>query len=367
MAPFGYGIIGAGWVAPAHAWGVKALERDGVRLVGVVDIDEDRASGLAMRFDAESTYSDYQALLVRDDVHAISICLPDFLHEEVAVAAADAGKHILCEKPLAMSVESADRMTKHCQRRGVELGLVMNHRYALDNLRTKAALQRKLLGRPLVGQVMHSSALTGDPNSTSPWRGRSGFAAGGILTTQAIHFIDLLLWFLGPVEAVKAWTARLVRDEQDYEDTACLVLRFLDGSLATVATTNGAPIYDDFTGTKIEIHGTEGYVVLEGDRIREAAWNGDEEVVNPSLPELPEGASGLEFGVGHVYEVMDFVRCIRRGQGVPVSGIDGRHLMAVIFASYESAQRSDFVPVREKWRPYDDETVPSGSLLNARL
>ena len=217
MTLFGYGIIGAGWVAPAHAWGVRALEHENVRLVGVVGLVEDRAANLAMRFGAESACSDYRALLARDDVHAVSICLPDFLHEEVAVAAADAGKHILCEKPLAASVEGADRMIKHWRSRGVELGLVMNHRYAPDNIRTKAALRRELIGRPLVSQVMHSSALTGDPNSASPWRGRRGLAAGGILTTQAIHFIDLLLWFLGPVEAVKAWTARSVRHEQDHD------------------------------------------------------------------------------------------------------------------------------------------------------
>src|SRR5207244_5822816 len=123
-------------------------------------------------------------------------------------------------------------------RHGVALGLVMNHRYFPDNIQTKNAIREGALGRILMASVAHSSALTGDPSGTSPWRGRRGLAAGGILTTQAIHFLALLLWLTGPARAVKAWTDRLVRDEQDYEDTAVLAMQLRSGALATLATTN---------------------------------------------------------------------------------------------------------------------------------
>ena len=317
---FGYGIIGCGWVAPAHAWGVRALEPAGVRLVAVADQDVDRAERLAHDFNVPHVYADYHDLLRRPDVQAVSICLPDFLHCEATVAAAAASKHVLCEKPLARSLSEADGMIAACERRGVALGLIMNHRYFPDNLRTKRAIRDGALGRVLMGSVVHSSALTGDPSGTSPWRGRRGLAAGGILTTQAIHFLDLLLWFAGPARAVKAWTDRLVRDGQDYEDTAVLALQLRSGALATLATTNGAPITDDFTGTRLEIHGTEGYVVLEGDRLRLASVRSGYALQEIQLPPAPPGAGEVVFGLGHVYEVMDFVTAVRQGARPPVPG-----------------------------------------------
>src|SRR3712207_9083764 len=100
---FGYGIIGCGWVADAHAWGVRALADAGVRLVAVADRDRERASAIAARFDVEGIHQDFHELLARDDIAAVSVCLPDFLHHEAVLAAARAGKHVLCEKPLALT------------------------------------------------------------------------------------------------------------------------------------------------------------------------------------------------------------------------------------------------------------------------
>jgi len=359
---FGYGIIGCGWVAPAHAWGVRALEHANVRLIAVADKDVDRADRLAGDFSVSHVYADYHELLERDDVHAVSICLPDFLHREVAVAAAAAGKHILCEKPLALDLAGADEMIAACERHGVALGLVMNHRYFPDNIQTKNAIREGALGRVLMASVVHSSALTGDPSGTSPWRGRKGLAAGGILTTQAIHFLDLLLWFTGPVRAVKAWADTLVRNEQDYEDTAVLALQLQSGALATLATTNGAPITDDFTGTRVEIHGTEGYVMLEGDRLRLVSTRDGYKTPEIRLPPAPAGAERVVFGLGHVYEIIDFVTAVRRGGRPPVPGTDGRHLMAVLSAAYTSARDEKEVRIDERLAAYSDVSDNGGYL-----
>ena len=166
-----------------------------------------------------------------------------------------------------MSPLQADEMIAACEAAGVNLGLIMNHRYALDNIRTKHAMTNGALGDHLIGSVVHSSGLTG-PLDTSPWRGKMNRAAGGVLSTQAIHFLDLLLWFMGPVASVEAITDTLHWDIQDHEDTAVLALRLKSGALATLTTTNGSPIMDDFTGTRLEIHGKNGWVALEGDVLR---------------------------------------------------------------------------------------------------
>ena len=344
---FGYGIIGCGWVSSAHAWGIRCLEAEGVRLMAVSDPDARRAQAIASQFNVPHVLGDYRGLLSRSDIDAVSICLPDFLHKEATVAAAAEGKHVLCEKPLALDVASADEMLAVCGGHGVRLGIVMNHRYARDNIVTKSAIRDGALGTLLAGNVLHSSALTGDPDHRSPWRGRVGLAAGGVLATQAIHFLDLLLWFAGPVASLEAYTSRLTRVGQDYEDTAALVLKLKSGALATLITTNGAPIMNDYEGTRVELHGTAGYISLEGDAVRK--WQCERRYTDMklTLPDVPVPSGELAFGLGHIHEVMDFVRSIRRGAEAPVPGSDGRHLMAVLAAAYESARNGKAVKVED--------------------
>jgi UDP-N-acetyl-2-amino-2-deoxyglucuronate dehydrogenase len=362
----GYGIIGCGWVSSAHAWGIRGLADEGVHFVAVADTDTDRARELAKRFDVPHVLADYRELLARDDIQVVSVCLPDFLHEEVTLAAAAAGKHVLCEKPLALDLASADRMLSACNERGVNLGLVMNHRYAPDNIRAKTAIRGGAVGRQLIGNVLHSSGLTGDPAGTSPWRGRRGLSTGGVLSTQAIHFLDLLLWFAGPARSVLAATDRLTDQPQEHEDTASVTLRLASGALAAIVTTSGSTIMDDFTGTRIEIHGTNGWLQLEGDELRHLSTESSTQLPAPvTMPPVPEGASEIIFGVGHVHEVRDFVSAVRRSASAPVPGADGRHLMAVLDAAYASAREGRAIAVDQRGGGYEDRRPDHGSLLYA--
>jgi predicted dehydrogenase len=362
---FGYGLIGCGWVASAHAWGVAAGAGEGVRLVAVSDLDLERATEIGRRFGAEAVFQGYRDVLSRDDIAAVSVCLPDFLHRQVVIEAADAGKHVLCEKPLAMSSSEADEMIAACEAAGVKLGMIMNHRYAPDNIRIRDAMRSNAIGNQLIGSVVHSSGLTG-PLGTSPWRGKMNRAAGGVLSTQAIHFLDLLLWFMGPARSVEAITDTLHWDIQDHEDTAVLALRLSSGALATLTTTNGSPIMDDFTGTRIEIHGTHGWFALEGDVLRRFEGTNGYTLPEIELPEVPAGANEIEFGLGHVYEVLDFVRAVRADTEPPVPGGDGRHLMAVIESAYQSALEGKAIEVGEIRNAYS-ATPPPTSLLSAGL
>lgn len=358
---FGYGIIGCGWVSSAHAWGVRAAAADGVDLVAVADRDQARAVALGERFGAQTIESDYQAVLERDDIHAVSVCLPDHLHREVVLAAAEAGKHVLCEKPLALNTEQADEILRACDEAGVGIGLVMNHRYHPDNIAVRNAIERGYLGSLLIGTAMHSSSLVGDPAWASEWRGRKGRAAGGILTTQAIHFLDLLLWFMGPVRSVQAVTKQLVRTETDYEDTAAVAFEMASGAVASLTTTNAAPIEDDFTGTRIEVQGTAGYLMSEGDQIRFAETSGPR-LVGVPLPAVPEGADEVIFGHGHIHEVRDFIAMVRKGKRPPIPGADGRHLMAVLAAAAHSSATGERVVIEEPTDAYRS-TPEATSLL----
>lgn len=352
---FGYGIIGCGWVASSHAAGVVALSGQDVRLVAVADADLRRAEMLATQFGADNVYDDYRALLKRPDISAVSICLPDHLHAEASMAAADAGKHVLCEKPLAMNVASASEMIAKFGKAGLRLGLVMNRRYTPSVIWVRRLMRAGGLGRILMVSVVHSSALTGNEDRSSPWRGRRGLATGGILATQAIHFLDLLFWLAGPAMQVKAWSDRLASDDLTFEDTVALSFRLESGALATFATTNGSPIYDDVTGTRFEFHGSGGYLILEGNSVREYKCAKGVEVGTPTevaLPALPNSLS-LPFGPGHIYEVADFVGAVRRGAYAPVPGEAGRYLLAVIEAAERSSSLDQGVVIGSPGLPYD--------------
>jgi predicted dehydrogenase len=353
----GYGIVGCGWVSPSHAAGARALAAEGVRLVAVADADVARARELADRYGSPDVHADYLELLGRDDVDAVSICLPDHLHRDAALAAAAAGKHVLCEKPLALDLPEATEMVEAFDERGLSLSMVMNHRFVPDNMRVHRAVRDGAIGRILMASVVHSSALTGNDDYSSPWRGRRGRAAGGLLATQAIHFLDLLLWFAGPVAAVKAWTDTLVRTQLDYEDTVALALRLRSGALATLVSTNGTPIMDDLSGTRIELHGSDGFFVLEGDVLRDHAVKGGHALPDVNLPSPPDDADQL-FGLGHVYEIAEFIRSIRAGDAPPVPGVDGAHLMAVLAAAYASAHEDREQSVLEFGNPYNASSAP---------
>jgi predicted dehydrogenase len=311
------------------------------------------------------TTSDYRELFANPAIQAVSICLPDHMHHEATIAAAQAGKHILCEKPLSLTVDEADDMLETCDRNGVQLGFVMNHRYAPGNLLAKRAVVSGKLGRVLIASAVHASGLRGDPRGPSPWRGRRRLSTGGVLSTQAIHFLDLLLWFAGPAAAVQAWADRLESD-QDHEDTVGLAMSMRSGALATLTATSASPIMDDFTGTRIELHGTGGYLILDGDELRIAELAGAPDLVPPQLPAIPPGSEEIVFGSGHVYEVMDFVRTVRRGGIAPIPGTDGRHLMAVIDAAYRSAGDRQAVEIDEPTSAYT-AAAPEGSLLGSAV
>jgi UDP-N-acetyl-2-amino-2-deoxyglucuronate dehydrogenase len=243
---------------------------------------------------------------------------------------------------------------------------VMNHRYAPGNILARRAVASGALGRPLIASALHASGLSGDPRGTSPWRGRRRLSAGGVLSTQAIHFLDLLLWFGGPATAVRAVTDRLGSADQDHEDTVGVVLTMRSGAFATLTATSASSIMDDLTGTRIELHGTGGYVVIDGDEMRIAELGDGPDLTPPPLPPIPAGADGLVFGSGHVYEVMDFVRTVRRGDAAPVPGTDGRHLMAVIDAAYRSAVEGGAVDVDEPTTAYT-VAAPASSMLGSAV
>jgi UDP-N-acetyl-2-amino-2-deoxyglucuronate dehydrogenase len=345
LKPIGYAIIGAGWILPNHAIGARALRAQGVELTAIADIDAGRARRAAEEFGAAHWYTNYRDLLARDDVHVVSLCLPHHLHRDVAIDAARAGKHVLCEKPLALDVDDADAMIAAARAANVQLGVIFQHRWDPPFRRLKRALERGAFGQVLVAHLFHRCRNMTAEEFRDPWREHGPTVGGGVMMLQTIHFIDILLWCLGPVDTVTARVDGLVL-ERDVEDSGAAVLRFRTGVIGSVLSTEAI---ETPRITRLEVHGTTGAAVWENtDWLRWEPDSGEvEEPLEDTEPSLTESERArLLFGSGHVKQIADFVDRVRHGRPPAVSGEDGRHATAVVQAMYESSRTGRTVAVR---------------------
>jgi UDP-N-acetyl-2-amino-2-deoxyglucuronate dehydrogenase len=341
----GYGIIGAGWILPNHAIGARHLREQGVQLTAIADVDEGRARRAAEEFGARHWYADHRALLARDDIQMVSLCLPHHLHKAVAIDAARAGKHVLCEKPLALDVDEADAMIATARDAGVTLAVVFQHRFDPPFRRLHRAIAQGAFGRILLAEAFHRC-----PNQTAaefrdPWRERGDTVGGGVMMMQTIHFLDILLWCLGPVESVAARVDALVLT-RDIEDSGAAVLRFKSGAIGAVVSTEAA---GPERISRIEVHGVSGAAVWESSRwVRwEPAIGYVEAPLADDEPKLSEAERArLLFGTGHIKQIADFVVRVRQGLPPSVTAEDGRHATAVVQAMYESSRTGRTVVIR---------------------
>ncbi len=198
----GFGLIGCGRIAPRHAQSLQELP--GARLVAVADIIESRAQRLGKEYGVDF-YQDYRYLLERPDIDVVNVCVPSGLHAQVAIDVARAGKHVLVEKPISLSLESADEMIATARSSGVKLGVVLQNRYNPPMQALYQAVQEGLLGRLLLG---NATVRWFRPQEyyEDGWHGTWAMD-GGALMNQSIHHIDALQWLMGDVESVSAFTA----------------------------------------------------------------------------------------------------------------------------------------------------------------
>lgn len=335
-SPLGFGIIGAGMISAFHAQAIGQLT--GARLVGVASRSADKARALAGKHGVFST-TNYDELLARPDLHVVCITTPSGAHLEPALAAIRAGKHVVIEKPLEITTARTDEILAAADRAGVRVAPIFQGRFG-DGARTvKAALDAGRFGRLVLASAYvkwHRTAqyYTG-------YRGSLTLDGGGAVINQAIHGLDLLLWFAGlPVE-VFAWKTKRVHTGIEAEDTAAAALKFPDGALgAFEASTALWPGWS----RRIELCGEHGSVCLEDDRIAKwefrAARPEDDAIRAGGANALGSGASDPKaISVeGHRRQLQDLVDALAAGRAPALDGREGRKAVALVNAIYESAE-----------------------------
>lgn len=330
-----FGIVGCGAIAPWHIQAIRASR--GGYLVAVADEVESQARKLAEELSVEA-YGDYQKLLARPDIDVVCVCTPSGKHGEVAIAAARAGKHIVVEKPIEITLEKVDAVIRAADEAGVKLSAVFQRRFQDTTRRAKRAIDEGKLGRVVLGNVVNELHRPQEYYDSGAWRGTWALDGGGALMNQAIHGVDLLLHLMGPVESLHAYSGTLAR-RIEVEDTAVASVQFRSGAIGTiVAATSvwpGNPL-------RCEILGERGTVRIEGENISTWQIEGDEQQAPTSAPaagkvSAPTGffAQGVE---GHTSQIQDMIDAIHEHRQPLVDGREGRRAVELILGIYESAR-----------------------------
>ena len=342
------GIIGYGKVAHTHALALSTLPES--RLVAVCGRNLERAEAFAERYGIRA-FADVQAMVAEAGVEAVIVCTPHPAHAAPAVAAAEAGAHVLVEKPLAASLRDCDAIIAAAGKVEVKLGVISQRRPYEPVMRVKDAIDAGKIGKPVLGTVVMLGWRDEAYYGSDPWRGTWADEGGGVLVNQSPHQLDLLQWFMGPIDEVFAYWDNLNHPYIEVDDTAVALVRFRSGALGSILVSNSQKpgIYG-----KVHVHGANGASVgvqTDGGAMFIA---GVSEVLEPPVNDLwtvPGEEAYLQTWNQedramfeaidparhyHRLQDQDFLQAIVRDRDPMVTGVEGRKTVELFTAIYRS-------------------------------
>ncbi len=346
----GFGVIGCGMIASFHAKAIGDIR--GARLAACFDMVAPSADRLAAETGCRA-YHDLKEMLADPDVDVVTICTPSGAHLEPALAAARAGKHVIVEKPLEVTLRRCDQIIEECKKNQVVLSTIFPSRFHESSQLLKKAVETKRFGRLTMGDAYVKWYRTQQYYDSGAWRGTWELDGGGALMNQAIHTVDLLTWLMGPVRQISANIATLAHQRIAVEDVATATLQFENGALGTIEATTAA--YPGYL-KRIELHGAEGSAILEEEDLK--AWDfakkkaGDVAILQRMAGRTKTGGGAADPAAigyhGHTAQFKDVLKAIQKRTKPAVDGIEGRRSVEIILAIYKSAEtgRSVSLPLK---------------------
>ena len=364
---FGFGIVGCGMIADFHAKAIGDIR--GANVVACFDTFPKSAQRFAER-EGCTAYAKLDRMLADPAVDVVTICTPSGAHLEPAVAAARAGKHVIVEKPLEVTLRRCDKIIAECKKNKVVCSSIFPSRFHESSQLMKKAVDRKRFGRLTMGDAYVKWFRTQAYYDSGAWRGTWELDGGGALMNQAIHSVDLLAWLMGPIESISANTAMLAHKRIAVEDVVTATLRFKSGALGVIEATTAA-----YPGMlkRIELHGSEGSAVLEEEDI--TVWDfakrtrSDAALLERMAGKTETGGGAADPSAigyhGHTAQFKDVLRAIKTGTRPAVDGPEGRKAVEIILAIYKSAESGRAIHLPLKTDPVlkarqKDKTVGKG-------
>lgn len=348
MKTWNFGIVGAGLIADFHAKAIADIPN--AKLTCCCDKVPERANKLAAKYDVRA-FESYEEILKSDDVDIVTIATPSGFHMEPTIAAAEAGKHVLCEKPLDITLERIDAMTQAHNKTGTRLGGIFPYRFNDSQTVLREAINSGRFGVITYAGIYVPWWRT-DEYYKDSWHGTWKLDGGGALMNQSIHMVDMLCDVMPPIESLQAYTGTLGH-KIEAEDTAVAVLRYTNGALGVIYGTTAS-----YPGQfrRFEITGTKGTVIQVENSF--SVWQFADE--KPEDEEIRVKYGQIEGGGGvsdpaaithdnHTRNFKAFLDALETGEDFWISGTEARKAVEVILAIYKSAREQK--PVKLKCLP----------------
>ena len=342
------GIIGCGKVAHIHAAGLQAIEESDFTAVWSRTAKHAQAFAEQYKVKAYSTIAD---MVIKGGVQAVIICTPHPFHAEVALQAMEAGAHVLIEKPLASSLRDCDIMLEAASKAGVKIGMVSQRRLYEPVARVKRAIEEGKIGKPAIGTVQMLGWRDKPYYDSDAWRGTWQYEGGGVLVNQAPHQLDILQWYMGPIDQVFGLWRNLNHPYIEVDDTAVAIIKFKNGAIGNVLVSNSQK--PGIFG-KVHVHGNNGASVgvqTDGGAMFIAGMS---EVAEPPINDLwtvpgeeemlkkwqDEDARKFQevnsTEYYHHLQIRDFLQSIIDDRDPMVTGSEGRKTVELFTAIYRS-------------------------------
>jgi UDP-N-acetyl-2-amino-2-deoxyglucuronate dehydrogenase len=343
-----FALVGCGRISKRHSELLGHGQIENACLSAVCDIVPERAKELGNKFGV-AYYTDMDEMMSKEDIDVVSVLTESGYHADNVIRLSQYGKHIVVEKPMALTIDDADMMISACEKNNCRLFIVKQNRFNVPVMKLKSALDDGRLGKLFLGTVRVRWCRDQSYYDQASWRGTWAMD-GGVLTNQASHHIDLLQYMLGPVKSVHAKSLTALA-EIEAEDTAVVILKFSSGALGIIeATTAIRP--KDLEGS-LSILGEKGSVEIGGFAVNKMLhWNFKEQIADDkNVMETYSVNPPNVYGFGHQAYYESVVKCILEGSEHMVDGLQGRKSVELISAIYESieTQKEIFLPFTPKF------------------
>ncbi len=338
MKTWNFGIVGAGLIADFHARAIRDIPN--AKLIGCCDKLPERAKKIAEKYGVRA-FKNYQQMLRSDEIDVVTIATPSGFHAEPTIAAAKAGKHVICEKPLEITLKRIDKMIEAHEKAGTRLGGIFPYRFNDMMTPLRQAIRSGRLGVITYAGIYVPWWRT-DEYYKDSWHGTWKLDGGGALMNQSIHMVDMLCDVMPPIESVAAFTAKLGHPQIEAEDAAVSVLRFTNGALGIIYGTTAS-----YPGQfrRFEITGTKGTIVNVENSI--TVWQFADET--PQDKEVLRKFGKIEGGGGvadpaaithqnHTWNFKAFLDALDSGKEFWIDGREARRAVEIILAIYKSAK-----------------------------
>ncbi len=336
-----FGIVGCGFIAKKHVAAIKAI--DDAKLLAVCDKFEEAMEPYIEEYGVTG-YKELTDMLQDEAIDVVCICTPSGLHAPIAEQVADSKKHIILEKPIAMTLEETDRIIDAAERNNIKLAIVHPNRF-----RPVVQELRSILDSGALGKISHANCIVNwnrnqEYYDQAPWRGTKQYD-GGVLMNQAIHNLDLLLWFMGKPEKVYSMEATRLRNIEA-EDVSMGVVQFESGALASVQAST--TVYPRNYEESITIFGEKGTVKIGGQNALYFEHLEIEGYSENTINDLKEKIIAEPWGIpGHQQIVRDLIDSIHNNTTPSVTGEDGKNALELVLAFYKSAEENQPINMKE--------------------